>query len=52
MIGLKVEFPIGLAAWEIGVVTNYDDRTGQIIVRTDDGEFYNGCESQVSNVEE
>lgn len=52
MIGVLVEFPVGLAAWEIGVVTQYDERTGTITVTTKDGQKFKGCESQVSNVED
>jgi hypothetical protein len=51
MIGLKVEFPIGLAAWDIGVVTEYDESTGLITVVNEDGERFRGSESQVSNLE-
>lgn len=51
MIGQKVEFPIGLAAWDIGVVTDYDEQTGLLTVINDEGEIFRGCESQVANVE-
>lgn len=49
MVGTKVEFPISFAAWDVGIVTHYDEQTGQITVQNDEGEVFVGCESLVTN---
>lgn len=51
MVGTWVEFPTSFASWDIGIVTHYDESTGQITVRSEDGEVFIGCESLVTNID-
>jgi hypothetical protein len=47
VIGMRVEFPINAGEWGTGTVSSFDEDTGLIAVRDDDGELWKGYEYQV-----
>lgn len=52
MIGKRVEFPTGIGCWDIGIVTSANETTGEIEVRTEEGELFKGPECLVTLAED
>lgn len=47
MVGKKVEFPLDNGIYEIGVIKQYCDASGRIMVEDDEGALWTGFEYQV-----
>lgn len=47
MVGKKVEFPLDHGIYEIGVIKQYCDTSGKLLVEDDEGGIWHGYEYQV-----
>ena len=51
MIGQRVEFPIEWGIYEEGVVSQYNDDTGEIVVKDDNGDLWKGYEYETTTID-
>jgi hypothetical protein len=49
-IGRAVEFPLDIAGHETGVIETYDEDSGAVTVKAEDGEVFNGYEYQLEYI--